>query len=103
MGKKFIAALRQALKENPKSLKELSMKRIKVQLSIGKLTETLQHAQALEYLDISENVFSQYSVTDLCDFIRKAECLEYLNLNSCGLRGQIAEKVMDALMLNTSL
>ena len=34
------------------------MSRLKLSVSIGRLTETLQFAQSLEYLDMSENMIN---------------------------------------------
>ena len=54
-------------------------------------------------MDLSENEFNHNSIEQLQEFTKNAKSLEYLNLNTCGFRGQVAEKLMDALMLNTSI
>ena len=53
MGPKFIEQLQICFTENPDSLKELIMSRLKLNISIGRLTKTLQGAKALQYLDLS--------------------------------------------------
>ena len=57
----------------------------------------------MTYLDIRSNNFNSYAVEEFSRYLRTTEVLQYLNISACQLWGRVAEKVIDALMLNTTL
>ena len=103
LGRETIRALEQNLIADPSGIKELIFADLKPIVPIGLLLRTLQLSKELQYLDLSQNKINYYSIDSLGDLIKGTQTLHYLSLKSCDLRGKIAEKVMDALMLNSTI
>lgn len=103
LGKECIKAFTNVLKRDPCCIKELIMANLKTIVPIGDLFHTLQMAKELQYLDLSGNYINFFSIEQLSNFIKSTVSLEYLSLKECGLRGKLAERVIDSLMLNSSI
>ena len=103
MGPEFIKAMKKAFSQDPKCLEELVLASVKPLASMEALSEALIMSENLQYLDISGNSFNYFSVTAFSTYLKKTEVLEYLSISQCGLRGKVAEVIIDSIMINTSI